>query len=136
MVWRFANEHNVDPIRATEDVDVVVDIRADQQAIRRLCSWLESCHLKLEGMNTDGIGHRYVSSTFQGPGRVVFDVLAPDNVGERADLTTSPPARTVSAPGIRKKALASAAGADPVGHLHAELVLLEDRSLILSALPR
>src|SRR5579864_8991739 len=71
-------------------------------------SWLESCHLKLEGMNTDGIGHRYVSSTFQGPGRVVFDVLAPDNVGERADLTTSPPARTVSAPGIRKKALASA----------------------------
>ena len=40
MVWLFANEHDVDPIRATEDVDVVVDIRADQQAIRRLCNWL------------------------------------------------------------------------------------------------
>lgn len=101
MVWLFANEYNVDPIRATEDVDVAVDIRANQQAIRRLCAWLESRHLMLEGMNTDGIGHRYVSSTYQGPGRVMFDVLAPDNVGERADLTTSPPARTVSAPGTR-----------------------------------
>lgn len=101
MVWLFACEYNVDPVRATEDVDVAVDIRADQQAIRRLCAWLESRHLMLEGMNTDGIGHRYVSSTYEGPGKVMFDVLAPDNVGGRADLTTSPPARTVSAPGTR-----------------------------------
>jgi hypothetical protein len=34
-------------------------------------------------------------------GRVVFDVLAPDNVGERADRTTTPPARTLSVPGGR-----------------------------------
>jgi hypothetical protein len=32
MVWLLANEHNVDPIRATDDVDVAVDIRTDQQA--------------------------------------------------------------------------------------------------------
>jgi hypothetical protein len=57
--------------------------------------------LRLEGTSTDGIGHRYLSTAYQGPGKVAFDVLAPDNVGERADLTTSPPARTVSAPGSR-----------------------------------
>jgi hypothetical protein len=101
MVWLLANEHNVDPIRATDDVDVAVDIRTDQQAIRRLCAWLGSRRFELEGTSTDGIGHRYLSSAYQGPGRVVFDVLAPDKVGERADLTTSPPARTVSAPGTR-----------------------------------
>jgi hypothetical protein len=101
MVWLLANEHNVEPIRATDDVDVAVDIRTDQRAIRRLCAWLGSHHLGLEGTSTDGIGHRYLSTAYQGAGRVVFDVLAPDNVGERADLTTSPPARTVSAPGSR-----------------------------------
>jgi hypothetical protein len=101
MVWLLANEHDIAPIRATDDVDVAVDIRTDQQAIKRLCAWLESHHFDLERLSTDGIGHRYLSSTYRGPGRVVFDVLAPDNVGERADLTTSPPARTVSAPGTR-----------------------------------
>jgi hypothetical protein len=101
MVWLFANEYHVDPIRVTEDVDVVVDIRADQRAIRRLCAWLEDRQLRLEGMNVEGIGHRFTSTTFQGLGKVAFDILAPDNMGERADLTTSPPARTVSAPGTR-----------------------------------
>ena len=101
MVWLLANEYNVNPIRATDDVDVAVDIRTDQQAIRRLCAWLGSRRFELEGTSADGIGHRYLSSAYQGPGKVVVDILAPDNVGERADLTTSPPARTVSAPGTR-----------------------------------
>jgi hypothetical protein len=35
MVWLLAIEHGVDPIRLTDDVDVAVDIRADQGAIRR-----------------------------------------------------------------------------------------------------
>jgi hypothetical protein len=30
---------------------------------------------------------------------VIFDVLAPDGIGERADLTTTPPARTLTTPG-------------------------------------
>jgi len=101
MVWLLAIEHGVEPIWLTDDVDVAVDVRANQEAIRRLCAWLESRQFRLEGMNKDGIGHRFVSTTYPGPGQVKFDVLAPDNVGQRADLTTSPPARTVSAPGTR-----------------------------------
>jgi hypothetical protein len=101
MVWLLAHEYGVEPIRATEDVDVVVDIRADQWQLMRICAWLESHDFDLEGINTDGIGHRYVCSKYNGPGKVTFDILAPDNVGERASLTTSPPARTVSAPGTR-----------------------------------
>jgi hypothetical protein len=101
MVWLLAHEHGVDPIRATEDVDVAVDIRADQQLIMRLCSWLEDREFSLDGISADSIGHRYVSNAYRGPGKVAFDILAPENVGERANLTTSPPARTVSAPGSR-----------------------------------
>lgn len=101
MVWLLCLELGVEPIRVTEDVDVAVDIRVDQRAITRFCTWLESRGFELEGINTDGVGHRYVSSTYEGPGKVIFDVLAPDNMGEHANLTTSPPARTVSAPGTR-----------------------------------
>lgn len=121
MVWLLANENNAVPIRATDDVDVAVDIRTDQLAIQRLCTWLESRHFKLEGTSADGIGHRYLSSDYPGPGRVVFDVLAPDNVGNRADLTTSPPARTVSAPGTRAALDATrgveVAFGDRIGHV-------------------
>jgi hypothetical protein len=99
MVWLLAQEHGVEPIRATEDFDVVVDIRADQRLIMRLCAWLEARDFCLDGISTDSIGHRYVSTTYSGPGKVALDILAPENVGERADLTTSPPARTPSETG-------------------------------------
>jgi hypothetical protein len=62
MVWLLAYEYGVEPIRATEDVDVVVDIRADQRLLMRMCAWLESHDFDLEGINTDGIGHRCVTS--------------------------------------------------------------------------
>ena len=75
MVWLFAQEHGIEPVQATEDVDIAVDIQADQGAIKRLCAWLETRDFKLEGVSPDGIGHRYVSSTYEGPGDVLFDVL-------------------------------------------------------------
>ena len=53
----------------------------------------------LEGVNTDQIGHRFIRPTSSGRGKVMFDVLAPSGVGERARLITVPPARTVQAPG-------------------------------------
>jgi len=63
MVWLLAIEHGVEPIWLTDDVDVAVDVRANQEAIRRLCAWLESRQFRLEGINKDGIGHRFVSTT-------------------------------------------------------------------------
>jgi len=101
MVWLHALEHGAEPPRATEDVDVVVDVRTNPTAIRRLCTWLEVRDFSLEGISAQGIGHRYAREALGAPGRVVFDVLAPDRLGARADLTTTPPARTVSAPGAR-----------------------------------
>lgn len=81
MVWLLAAEYGADPPRATDDVDLVVDIRAEPAGIRDLCRWLEDNSFELEGISPDGIGHRYVKAAEPGPGRIMFDVLAPDNVG-------------------------------------------------------
>lgn len=99
MVWLLAAEYGAEPLRTTEDMDVVVDVRSDPGGLRKLCAWLGSRGLHLEGVSSGGIGHRYGKVGDPGPGRVIFDILAPDNVGTRADLTTTPPARTLEAPG-------------------------------------
>jgi hypothetical protein len=101
MVWLLAREYGVEPARATEDVDVVVDIRTDQGLMARMCAWLERHDFDLDEISADGIGHRFLSAVYSGPGKVAVDILAPENMGERANLTTTPPARTVSAPGTR-----------------------------------
>ena len=50
-----------------------------------------------ESMSADGLAHRYVRAAEPRP--VVIDVLAPEGLGERALLITSPPGRTIEVPG-------------------------------------
>lgn len=57
-----------------------------------------SCPWPLVGGQMVLLPHRYVRTT-SGGREVRVDVLAPDGVGERADLTTTPPGRTLSVPG-------------------------------------
>jgi hypothetical protein len=80
MVWLLAAEDGADPPRATDDVDLVVDIRAEPAGIRDLFHRLEDNSFDLEGISPDSVGHRYVRATAQGPGSIMFDVLAPDKV--------------------------------------------------------
>lgn len=102
MVWLLAAEHGEVPPRATDDVDVVVDIRSLPTGIQDLCRWLEDNGFELDGISPDGIGHRYAKAADRDPGLVMFDVLAADNVGTRANLSTSRGARTVEAAGSRR----------------------------------
>lgn len=69
MMLLHAVEHGREPLQVSQDGDAIADIR----------------------------GHRYKHKTFDPP--VLIDVLAPDNVGARATLTTTPPGRTVEVPG-------------------------------------
>jgi hypothetical protein len=41
MVWLLAAEHGTEPPRATDDIDLVVDVRARPAGVRHICAWLE-----------------------------------------------------------------------------------------------
>lgn len=98
MVLLHALEHGTVPPIVSQDGDVIANVRATQGALRQVAAQLESSGFAVVGMANDRTAHRYSRS---GPGRgrpVVIDVLAPDGVGERADLTTTPPGHTIEVP--------------------------------------
>jgi len=97
MVLILALEHGREPVQASQDGDAVADIRSEPQALSRLVAFLERHGFELDGMSADGRAHRYVRrSSDPAP---MIDVLAPDHVGTRAKLTTTPPGRTIEVPG-------------------------------------
>ncbi len=93
MVFLHALERGVDPPRISVDLDVIMDIRLVPRGIKKMIETLERLGYAFDGANNAGIGHRWVR------GHVRVDVLAPDNVGERADISTCAGARTVKVPG-------------------------------------
>lgn len=97
MVLLHVLEHGQEPPQISQDGDVIADIRADPTAITVLVAELEQMGFVLDGISTDGIAHRYKRDAEPRP--VVIDVLAPEGVGARANLLTSPPGRTVEVPG-------------------------------------
>ncbi len=97
MMYLLAAENGSVLPRPTDDVDVVVDVRARPDGTEWLADWLGERGFDLEGISADGIGHRFVRMADPGPGRVIFDVLAPEGLGKRTGVFTKRPARTVQA---------------------------------------
>lgn len=97
MVLLHAIEHGTVPPQISQDGDVVADVRASPEALTTIVRQLEDRGFELEGVNPDGVGHRYVRIGRTGK-PVKVDVLAPDGLGSRADLTTTRPGRTVQVP--------------------------------------
>jgi hypothetical protein len=97
MVLLHALEHGQTPPQVSQDGDVVADVRASPTVLGDLVATLEAAGFDLEAITTDGRAHRYLRPASPKP--VVFDVLAPEGLGERTNLVTTPPGRTVSVPG-------------------------------------
>lgn len=97
MMLLTALEHQREPVQVSQDGDAVADVRAEPQALRRLVAFLQREGFELDGMSADGRAHRYVRSNSDPAPKI--DVLAPDHVGPRANLTTTPPGRTIEVPG-------------------------------------
>ena len=93
MVLLHALEHGAEPTRFSTDIDVVVNARVVAGGIRGFVVTLESLGFSLAGGSPDGIAHRYRRAGAS------IDVLAPEGLGHRADLTTTPPGRTLAVPG-------------------------------------
>jgi hypothetical protein len=103
MVLLHGLEHGRTPPAASVDLDVLADVLSDQQSLRRLVAALGELGFVPAGMSPQGnLLHRYQRDTAEGTLKV--DVLAPDNMGPRADLTTTPPGRTLEVPGGRQAA--------------------------------
>ena len=92
MVFLHEVERRSTDIRPTDDVDVVVNLRAEPAGLTRIHHALVGAQFSQDPPSPDGAAHRYRR------GDAVFDVLAPDNVGERAQLSLGA-GRTIEAPG-------------------------------------
>ncbi len=99
MMYLLAVEHGAALPRPTSDMDVVVDVRQRPDGTQWLAGWLRAHGLAAEGGTPEGVLHRFARDAVSGPGRVVFDVLAPEGLGPATRLVTVPPWRTVQAPG-------------------------------------
>lgn len=97
MMLLLALEHGREPVQTSQDGDAVADIRAEPEALARLVAFLEREGFYVDGMSGDGRAHRYVRRGSD-PAPVI-DALAPDNVGRRTKLTTTPPGRSIEVPG-------------------------------------
>ncbi|MHB8334653.1 MAG: hypothetical protein ACYDEH_07120 [Acidimicrobiales bacterium] len=95
MVFLHAIEHQTLPPAVTQDADVVANIRAAPSALRQVVDVLSTMSFGLEGISAHGIAHRYTKDGRSSGTRVVIDVLAPEGVGGRANLTTTKPGRTI-----------------------------------------
>lgn len=98
MVLLHALEHGQVPPQISEDGDVLADVRAAPGAITDVVATLGLLSFSLASMSPDGIAHRYLRSG-QLTGRVQIDVLAPEGLGRRASLTSTPPGHTIQVPG-------------------------------------
>lgn len=92
MVTLLEREHGGRTGRATRDLDALMDVRALTGATQEAARRLESVGFTAKQTN-DGLSYRFVRRDD------VVDVLAPENLGPRADLTTSPPGTTLETVG-------------------------------------
>ncbi len=92
MVFLHEVERCATDVRPTDDVDVVVDLRAEPAGLARIDSALTSAGFDQDSPGPEGMAHRYRR------GAAVVDVLAVDNVGKRTQLKIGS-GRTIEAPG-------------------------------------
>jgi hypothetical protein len=92
MVSLLEREHGGRTGRATRDVDALLDVRALTGATKEAARRLESAGFAAQ-LTNDGLSYRFAR------GSDFVDVLAPENLGHRADLTTSPPGTTLETVG-------------------------------------
>lgn len=92
LVFLHEVEREAKDVRPTDDVDVVVDVRTEPAGLARIHDVLTSARFAQDPPSPDGTAHRYRR------GGAVIDVLAPDNVGERARLDLGS-GHTIEAPG-------------------------------------
>ena len=89
MIMLLEREQGVTSGRTTRDLDAIVDVRALAGGSRTAASRLTGAGFEPSAEHQ----HRFVRGADE------VDLLAPDHLGSRTDLTTIPPMTTVAIPG-------------------------------------
>ncbi len=92
MVFLHAIERAATPPRVSTDLDVLVNARIVTGGVAEFVAAIELRGFNLEGASPEGLAHRYRRNG------VSIDVLAPEGLGPRTDLTTTPPGHTLQVP--------------------------------------
>ncbi|MEX1163213.1 MAG: hypothetical protein WEB03_06500, partial [Nitriliruptor sp.] len=98
MVMLHEFEAGTSSGRATADADTVVEARGITEAVRDMARQLLDLGWSLDDEQVDIEGHGY---TFR-RGAAALDLIAPEGLGARADLTTIPPLKAPALPGTRQ----------------------------------
>lgn len=93
MVALHALEKGYLPPRASRDLDVLANVRVMSNATAQISKTLLEEGFELIEPSLSGIAHKFVR------GDAIIDVLAPDGLGPKTKVFTSPPFRTVLVPG-------------------------------------
>lgn len=93
MVLLHALEHGRTPPRISQDIDLVADIRAVPPRMPRIIDALAAIGFGIGEPDPEGDAHRYSR------GRLVVDLLTPDNAGTRVRARTSDSTRSVPVSG-------------------------------------
>lgn len=115
MVFLHAVENEAPVGRASADVDFLVDVRAVTDAIEDASRRLLAAGFEQVQQSIDGQGMSFIR------GGLAVDVLAPDNLGDRANLSTANGARTLGIPG----------GSQALHRTESVLVRLDDRAALV-----
>jgi len=99
MMFLLAVENGVTMPRTTTDMDVVINVVESPGAIRAFASQLLQQGFEFGDVSPAGTGGRFTKPADPGPGSIMFDLLAPEGLGERTDITTVRPARAAEATG-------------------------------------
>lgn len=103
MVLLHALEHRAIPLRLSDDLDAAVDVRADPQAMRKVIAAVLDLGFASTGISPEGIAHRFERNT--DAGTTSIDILVPEGLGPRTDITTLPPGRAFPTPGVSQALL-------------------------------
>lgn len=98
MVILHELEAGGDSSRATADADAVVEVRGVTGGTRAMAQLLVSLGWRIHDEDIDVHGHGYTFRT----GQVAFDLIAPEGLGPRTDLTTVPPLTAPTLPATRQ----------------------------------
>lgn len=98
MVLLHALESGVVPVRLSTDLDAAVDVRTDPRAMRKVMAAVLDLGFVTTGTSPEGIAHRFERDTESGT--TLIDILVPEGLGPRTDITTVPPGRAFAAAGV------------------------------------